>query len=93
MFEEARGRREDGANDPNPFWVYPGPAAIERHVSAYPMSRDITRLEALRRSLALYQMVFGQQRPEDLLKYLAERIPTQRLADLSSSWQIDLSPP
>jgi hypothetical protein len=73
--------------------VYPGHAAIERHVSAYPMSRDVTRLEAFRRSLAIYRIVFGQPRQDDLLEYLAERIPTDRLAGLSSSWQIDLCPP
>jgi hypothetical protein len=93
MFQEARDQREHGANDLIPFWVYPGAAAIERHVSAYPMSRDITRLEALRRSLAIYRMVFGQPRQDDLLEYLAGRIPADQLADLSASWQIDLRPP
>jgi hypothetical protein len=93
MFKAARCSRGEKDNDLIPFWVYPGDAAIERHVSLYPMSRDITRLEVLRRSLAIYRMVFGQPRQDDLLEYLAERIPADRLADLSSSWQIDLCPP
>jgi hypothetical protein len=92
MFEEARASRGVNDNDLVPFWVYPGDAAIERHVSAYPMSRDITRLEALRRSLAIYRMVFGQPRQDDLLEYLAARIPQDRLKELSSAWQIDLRP-
>lgn len=93
MFKAARRSRGENDNDLIPFWVYPGDAAIERHVSLYPMSRDITRFEVLRRSLAIYRMVFGQPRQDDLLEYLAERIPANRLADLSSSWQIDLRPP
>jgi hypothetical protein len=93
MFEEARASRGVDDNDLVPYWIYPGDAAIERHVSVYPMSRDIARLEALRRSLAIYRMVFGQPRQDDLLEYLAARIPEDRLQDLSAAWQIDLRPP
>ena len=91
MFDEASlGDRE---NELVPFWIYPGDAAIERHVPLYPMSRDITRLEALRRSLAIYRMVFGQPRQDDLLEYLAARISPDRLQELSAAWLIDLRPP
>src|SRR5262245_52808757 len=55
-----------------PYWVVPsGPARIERHVPAHPYSREVLRHENLRRSLVLYRMVFGQNRQEDLVSYLA----------------------
>lgn len=50
-----------------------GDAKIERHVPTYPLSREIPRLVALHRSLAVYRMVFGQPRQEGLLKLLQQR--------------------
>jgi len=78
-----------------PFWVYapPGGARIERHVPCLPLSRDRARLEALRRSLAVYRMVFGQPRQEDLLIYLLKRFPEGRVEALMRKARIDLSPP
>src|SRR5690606_37490447 len=63
MFEAARASREPGKNDLVPYWLYvvKGGAKIERHVPALPLSRDLARYAALRESLALYRMVFGQQ--------------------------------
>ena len=43
------------------------PAKIERRVPNLPLSRDKNKLKALKRSLVLYRMVFGQPRQEDLL--------------------------
>jgi hypothetical protein len=53
--------------------------AIERHVPTMPLSQDERCCEDLRRSLAVYRMVFGQPRQEDLLAYLADRVPPERL--------------
>ena len=53
-----------------PYWLFPGDAKIERHVPAMPFSREVERLHELRRSLAIYRMVFGQSRQEDLIAYL-----------------------
>ena len=36
-----------------PYWLFPGEAAIERHVPALPLSREIAHLESLKRSLAV----------------------------------------
>ena len=36
--------RAAGENDLVPYWVYPGPAAIERHVPALPLSREVGQL-------------------------------------------------
>ncbi len=75
-----------------PHWVYPGPARIERHLSPYPLSVDVARLERLKTDLALYRLTFGQPRQEDMLELLRRRgvqADPERLAEL----RIDLSPP
>ncbi len=84
----------DRGSDLNPFWVYPleGGSAIERHVPALPLSRESARLPALRRSLAVYRMVFGQPRQDDLVEHLVNHIPPEQLATVSESLRIDLSP-
>ena len=73
MFGAAEATRPPEGSEIWPFWVYPveGGAKIERHVPALPLSRDVARLERVRRMGALYRMVFGQMRQEDLLGVLA----------------------
>jgi hypothetical protein len=56
-----------------PYWVFPGPAHIERHVPMLPLSREETRITDLRRSVALYRLVFGQARQEELIRLLRTR--------------------
>jgi len=67
-----------------PFWVFDPPdgCAIERHVPMLPLSRDEQRYEDLRRSLAVYRMVFGQPRQEDLVAYLIERVSPEKLDEV-----------
>jgi len=95
LFGAAEAVRPEGATEIVPFWVYalPGGARIERHVPFLPLSRDRLRLEALRRSLAVYRMVFGQPRQEDLLNYLLSHLPSGQLDALMREARIDLSPP
>ncbi len=95
LFRAAEAVRPAGVSEIFPFWVYPlpGGARIERHVPYLPLSRDRLRLEALRRSLAIYRMVFGQPRQEDLLNYLLRRFPAERVEALMQEARIDLSPP
>ncbi|MCB0996416.1 MAG: hypothetical protein KDB21_15070, partial [Acidimicrobiales bacterium] len=88
MFAAAVAGRADGENDMVPYWSYPGPAAIERYVPSLPFSRDVPKLADLKRSVALYRLVFGQPRQEDLIELLAGVDPAT-LAEL----RIDLSPP
>lgn len=94
LFAHAVHDRPDGATDLIPFWVYPveGGARIERHVPAIPMSRDLERLTALRKSLAVYRMVFGQPRQDDLVRYLLTHVPESELERITSELRIDLSP-
>lgn len=95
LFQAAEAVRPEGVSEIFPYWVYapPGGARIERHVPYVPLSRDRLRLEALRRSLAVYRMVFGQPRQEDLLIYLLRRLPATQAEALMRAARIDLSPP
>ena len=63
-----------------PYWLYPlsGGAHIERHVPALPLSRDASQLEALKRSLAVYRMVFGQPRQDDLVTFSLGAVQSRR---------------
>ena len=94
VFEAARGSRQArGKNDLVPYWVYEGHYRIERYVPMLPMSREIEQLERLKRSLAVYRMVFGQPRQEDLVAFLADRLSPEDLARYQGALRIDLSPP
>jgi hypothetical protein len=80
------------ASDISPYWVFPGDAFIERHVPALPLSREAARLPALRASLVVYRMVFGQPRQDDLLEHVKRTVPESDLAQLSRELYIDLEP-
>lgn len=93
-FDAAKEARRPTDNDLVPYWVYtaPGGAAIERHVPNYPLSRDVERFKALRHSLVLYRMVFGQPRQEELLAYLARTVPAAEIPALAAMLSISLAP-
>lgn len=93
LFLAARRDRADKLSDIVPFWVLEGDARIERHVPALPLSRDLDRLTALRRSLAVYRMVFGQNRQEDLIAYLLGQVSEADLQKVICDLRIDLGPP
>jgi hypothetical protein len=94
LFQLACDEIQDHHRGMVPFWVFDPKdgVAIERHVPTIPLSQDEQRYEDLRRSLAAYRMVFGQPRQEDLLAYLIDRVPRERLDKLQSLLQIDLRP-
>ncbi|MFC7527593.1 helicase-related protein [Actinoplanes sp. GCM10030250] len=81
-------RETSHLGDLMPYWVYPGPATIERHLLPLPLSRDLPRYRQLQRDLALYRLTFGQPRQEDMLTLLAS---TGRTTDMGEV--IDLRPP
>ena len=58
----------------------------------YPLSRDTERFRALREALAIYRMVFGQPRQEELLAYLVRSVPADRVAEMAQQLQITLAP-
>jgi len=94
MFDAARSERPPKGNDLWPYWIYPleGGARIERHVPMLPLSREIERYARLRRSVALYRMVFGQPRQEDLLQFLLTHLPAEEAERQAAELRLDLSP-
>lgn len=94
LFARAVADRPAGADDLIPYWIYEieGGACVERRVMALPMSRDETRYRRLKRSLALYRMVFAQPRQEDLLACLEQTIGEERAAEVAARWRINLEP-
>jgi hypothetical protein len=92
VFAIGHAKRPAGENDLVPYWLFPGEAKIERHVPAIPFSREVDRLHELRRSLAIYRMVFGQSRQEDLVTYLLAKLPEDQVAAIVAELKIDLSP-
>jgi hypothetical protein len=95
LFAKGRQDRAGNVTDLVPYWVYPieGGAKIERHVPALPLSRDRERLFALRKSLVVYRMVFGQARQEDLVEYLLSRFPESEVSRITQALSINLEPP
>lgn len=91
-FEVAARERRPGGNDLEPYWLFEGDAYIERHVPALPFSRDAARLHELRRALAIYRMVFGQSRQEDMIAYLLNEIPEEEREKIVAEVHINLSP-
>ena len=91
LFEAAR-RESSGGRGLVPYWLFPltDGAHIERHVPALPLSRDASQLVALKRSLAVYRMVFGQPRQDDLVAFLLQRVPRERLREIEPLLRIDL---
>lgn len=94
MFDLAVENRPTNANDLIPFWIYevPDGAQIERSVMALPLSRDEARYRRLKRSLALYRLVFAQPRQEDLLSCLERTFDSDGAAKTVAQWRISLSP-
>ena len=77
-----------------PHWVFTeGCARIQRHSPVLPMSRDVDRVDVLRRSLAVYRMVFGQPRQDDLMEFILREVPDERTESLVSALTVDLNPP
>ncbi|MCQ3803218.1 MAG: helicase-related protein [bacterium] len=93
LFEAAREQSSSGRGLV-PYWLFPlsDGAHIERHVPALPLSRDASQLKALQRSLAVYRMVFGQPRQDDLTTFLLEQCDPGTLRDIEPLLRIDLWP-
>ena len=93
LFEAALEQASNG-DGLVPYWLFPLPdgAQIERHVPALPLSRDAAQLTALKRSLAVYRMVFGQPRQDDLMAFLLEHCEPDKLREIEPLLRIDLSP-
>jgi len=91
LFAEARKRR---SGDLEAFWLFEteNGATVERRVPLLPLSRDAVQLARLKRGLALYRLVFGQPRQEDLLAHLDARLTPEEVARVVAEWRVDLTP-
>ena len=58
-----------------------------------PFSKKVQRLEALKSTLALYGLVFGQPGKEDLLAHLHEAMPNEKVEGFVKELAISLEPP
>jgi hypothetical protein len=96
LFELAVQHRNKSAQEQTdlvPFWILEGDAKIERHVPNIPLSRDVEKLEALKRSLTVYRMVFGQNKQDDLVEFLLKSLPPDQIAEITQAITINLEPP
>lgn len=94
LFEAATALRAAGSSDLSPYWVFEeGSARVERRVPLLPFSKEVQQLERLKRCLALYRLVFGQPRQEDLLTHLADRMDAAEAERAAAQWRISLEPP
>ena len=93
-FDLAAADRLPADSELVPYWVYPidGGAAVERHVLALPLSRELDRFEALQNALVVYRLAFGQARQEDLIHHLLTRLGREGAAELADDVHIDLRP-
>lgn len=91
LFKAGVRDRNEEVGDLVPYWIYPleDGARIERYIPALPLSRDRARLQELQKALAIYRMVFGQPRQDDLVAFLINQIKIESMDKL----KIDLSPP
>jgi hypothetical protein len=93
VLASATRSRLPGENDLVPYWLYPGPNRIERHVPRLPLSREDSRLPDLRRSLVLYRLVFGQARQQEMIELLKRRdLTDDQIASVVENLLVDLSP-
>jgi hypothetical protein len=81
--------RADGESDLIPFWIAPGDFCIQRHVPLLPYSREVEAFKRLQRQLAVYRVVFGQPRQEELMTLLDQS--GEDVGQLGD-WAIDLKP-
>ena len=89
-----------------PHWIYErllgpendarvGYAMLRRHLFSYGGSRDQIRYADLKTALALYRLVFGQPRQQDILDQVRASFPkadSQALSKALATYMINLSP-
>jgi hypothetical protein len=92
LFQIASQGKSNGHSDLIPYWIFEdGSARVERRIPLLPYSKEVGKLKRLKQGLALYRMVFGQPRQEDLLFSLSQN-GNHESADLTD-WLISLQPP
>ena len=67
-----------------PYWTYPGPARIQRHLAPYPLSIDTTRLAKLKQDIALYRLSSANHAKRTCSNYSAAAAPPNTPPDWTS---------
>lgn len=94
LFDEARKEFSETSSDLVPYWVFEkGNAHIERRIPIIPFSKETYQIENLKKGLALYRIVFGQPRQQDLLSHLADTIKPEDIEKFVKTGRISLAPP
>ena len=70
-----------------------GAPALSAWSRSCAFSKEVGHLDRLKRSLALYRLVFGQPRQEDLLTHLSDRLDLADAEAKTAAWRISLEPP
>jgi hypothetical protein len=97
LFKIARQRLKDSGvheSELMPFWIFEdvdNPTRVERIVPLPPFSSENAKFKALKRSLAVYRLAFGQPRQEDLIEFLSEAAEGTD-ANLLRQMQLNLAP-
>ena len=92
LFHIAAQRKPNGHSDLIPYWIFEdGSARVERRIPLLPYSKEVGKLKRLKQGLALYRMVFGQPRQEDLLFSLSQHGAHE--SPSLENWLISLEPP
>lgn len=92
LFALAASQRKAGQSELIPYWIFEeGTSRVERRVPILPYSKESIKFKRLKRELALYRIVFGQPRQEDLLFGL-KHSGDESLTDMAQ-WLISLEPP
>jgi len=95
VFSMALDERSEQESDLKPYWILdmPDGVKINRRVLAPALGWETQAVTPLKNSLALYRMVFGQPRQQDLLGLLHHRMEHGEVPSELAEFRIDLSPP
>jgi len=94
LFKQGVLSRNKDDDDIVPYWVFEtkNGIKIDRNVPCLPLSRDVQQLKELKKSLAIYRMVFGQPRQGDLIEFLKKVMDEEDIDEEMKNFRIDLSP-
>lgn len=96
VFQEGQdAARDAGRSELAPCWIWPGEHKVQRQVPGLALSREVEQLKRLERQLALYRLVFGQPRQQELLEMIrhCEGASEDLSEDDLRGWGLDLRPP
>lgn len=91
LFTQAANDRTATQSDLIPYWIFEGPSHVERRIPMLPYSKESIKFKQLKQGLALYRIVFGQPRQEDLLFSIHQQ--REHISEDIDDWLISLTPP